>query len=225
MQASKCYWHHIRKRGISMEFNKELYKTDFHWKEGEFDVYRSTHWSAPGCHDGCGLLYYVKDGKLVKIEGDPNAAFNRGRLCMRCLNQLEIMYSEDRITTPLKRAGERGENKWEQISWDEAYDIIEENVRRIQKEYGPESIVGLVGTGRNVNWQLALTCYFAFETPNLACGFLSGDSCMLPRMSGTLLTHGDCPVADMAQFSELRYDDPEYRFPEVCLVWGNNPIV
>lgn len=76
-----------------------------------------------------------------------------------------------------------------------------------------------------MNCQLALTCYIAFKTPNLACGFLTGDSCMLPRMAGTMITHGDCPVADMSQFSELRYDDPRYIWPEVCLIWGNNPIV
>ena len=36
-------------------FNPELYKTDFHWKEGDHDVYRVCHWSAPGCHDSCGM--------------------------------------------------------------------------------------------------------------------------------------------------------------------------
>ena len=68
------------------QFNPELYKTDFHWKDGEYDVYRTCHWSAPGCHDSCGLLLYVKDGKLERVEGDPNQPYNRGRLCMRCLN-------------------------------------------------------------------------------------------------------------------------------------------
>ena len=209
------------------KYNEELYRGERHWKEGEFDVFRSTHWSAPGCHNGCGLVYYVKDGVLDHVEGDPRAAFNQGRLCIRCLNQLEAIYGKDRIVHPMRRdPAKRGDNDaWEQCSWDEAYDLIEENVRRIQKDYGPESIVGLVGTGRDVNCQLALTCYIAFKTPNLACGFLTGDSCMLPRMAGTMITHGDCPVADMSQFSELRYDDPRYIWPEVCLIWGNNPIV
>ena len=70
---------------------------------------------------------------------------------MRCLNMVEAVNHPDRLKYPLKRAGERGENKWERISWDEALDIIEENVRRIQKEYGPESIVGMMGTGRNLS--------------------------------------------------------------------------
>lgn len=41
-------------------FNPELYKTDFHWKEGDHDVYRVCHWSAPGCHDSCGILLYER---------------------------------------------------------------------------------------------------------------------------------------------------------------------
>ena len=157
------------------KYNEELYRGERHWKEGEFDVYRSTHWSAPGCHNGCGLVYYVKDGVLDHVEGDPRAAFNQGRLCIRCLNQLEAIYGKDRVVHPMRRdPAKRGDNDaWEQCCWDEVYDLIEENVRRIQKDYGPESIVGLVGTGRDVNCQLALTCYIAFKTPNLACGFLT----------------------------------------------------
>ena len=53
------------------KYNEELYRGERHWKEGEFDVFRSTHWSAPGCHNGCGLVYYVKDGVLDHVEGDP----------------------------------------------------------------------------------------------------------------------------------------------------------
>lgn len=210
-----------------MKYNPQLYRKEHHWKEGEFDVYRSTHWSAPGCHNGCGLLYYVKDGKIDHVEGDPNAGFNRGRLCIRCLNQLEATYGEFRVTKPLLRDPEkRGDGSaWREVSWDEAYEEIARQVHHIWDNYGSECIAGLVGTGRDVNCQLALACYCAFKTPNLACGFLSGDSCMLPRMAGTMITYGDCPVADMGQFHELRYGNPEYVYPECVLIWGNNPII
>ncbi|MDR0350311.1 MAG: hypothetical protein LBH64_02025, partial [Coriobacteriales bacterium] len=49
---------------------QDVYRKEFHWKEGEFDVYRSCHWSAPGCHNSCGMLYYVKEGRLDHVEGD-----------------------------------------------------------------------------------------------------------------------------------------------------------
>jgi anaerobic selenocysteine-containing dehydrogenase len=204
--------------------NKEVYSKEFHWQEGEFDVYRSCHWSAPGCHNSCGMLYYVKDGKLDHVEGDPNQPYNKGRLCMRCINLSEAANHPDRLKYPLKRAGERGEGKWERISWDEAYDIIEENVRKIWDVYGPESICGMIGTGRNVCWQNPLVCYAAFGTPNMSFGFLSGDSCMVPRTSLSFCVCGDLPVLDASQFNEERWSHPEYRYPEVVLVWGNNVL-
>ena len=207
------------------QFNPELYKTDFHWKDGEYDVYRTCHWSAPGCHDSCGLLLYVKDGKLERVEGDPNQPYNRGRLCMRCLNLPEACNETlDRLKWPVKRVGERGENKWERISWDEAYDIIVENVRRIQGEWGAEAICGMIGTGRNVCWQNPLICYAGFGSPNMGFGFLSGDCCMVPRTSLAFCVCGDLPVVDASQFNKERWDHPEYQYPEVVLVWGNDVI-
>ena len=89
-------------------------------------VVRTTTWSAgPGCHGGCGVLAHIKDGKLVKIEGDPDHPWNQGRLCARCLAMTQYVYHPDRLTHPLKRVGERGEGKWQEISWDEAFDLIE----------------------------------------------------------------------------------------------------
>lgn len=210
---------------MNVTINENLYKKDAHWQEGEYDVYRTCHWSGPGCHDSCGMLYYVKDGKLEKVEGDPNQPYNRGRLCMRCLNLPEAVYHQDRLKWPLKRIGERGENKWERISWDEAYDIIVENVRRIQQEYGPESIVGMEGTGRNICWQVPLLTYAGFGSPNFAMGFLSGDACMVPRTSISFCVLGDLSIVDCSQMNEERYNHPEYCYPEVILIIGNNPVI
>ena len=67
------------------KINDDLYRDEWTWQEGEYTVYRNSQWTAPGCHNGCGVLHYVKDGKLVKIEGDPKSPQFNGRLCMRCL--------------------------------------------------------------------------------------------------------------------------------------------
>ena len=53
----------------------------------------------------------------------------------------------DRLQRPLKRIGERGEDKWEEISWDEAFDLIEKKMKTIRDEYGPESVIFNAGTG------------------------------------------------------------------------------
>ena len=76
--------------------------------------------SCHGCIQMCPAIAYLKDGVVVKLEGDPDAPVSRGSLCIKGLNQLHTMYSPRRVLHPLRRAGERGENKWEVISWDEA---------------------------------------------------------------------------------------------------------
>ena len=76
--------------------------------------------SCHGCIQMCPAIAYLKDGVVVRLEGDPEAPVSRGSLCIKGLNQLHTMYSPRRILHPLRRAGERGENKWEVISWDEA---------------------------------------------------------------------------------------------------------
>lgn len=79
------------------------------WEENGYTVTRGSAWTGPGCHDGCGVLLYTdKDGKLVKVEGDPENPFNQGRLCVRCLALPEVTNSPERLQYPMKRVGERG---------------------------------------------------------------------------------------------------------------------
>ena len=125
------------------------------WKRqvGDETIYRTCAWSPPGCHPvGCGLQVHVKDGKVTKVEGDPEHPITKGALCPRCLAMTEYLYHPDRIIYPMKRAREdRGLDKWEQITWDEAIDIVATNAKRIIDEYGPETIMVFGGTGREGN--------------------------------------------------------------------------
>jgi anaerobic selenocysteine-containing dehydrogenase len=197
------------------------------WQDGEYTVTRTTVWSGPGCHDGCGVLYYVKDGKVEKVEGDPDNPFNQGTLCMRCLDMPEALNHESRVTGPLRRTGERGDNKWEPLSWEEAYDIIEAKVRSIWEEYSPLSIVAHIGTGRNNCWQIPYLAYAAFGSPNFSMGYLAGDSCFCPRSAAMASMNGDFLIADMSQQFARRYDEAntEWRLPEVIMNWGCNAVV
>ena len=210
------------------EINDELYRDEWQWKEGDLTVTRTVQWSAPGCHNGCGVLDYTDaEGNLVKIEGDPKSPMFNGRLCMRCLAVPEAVDHHSRIYHPLKRVGERGENKWEKITWDEAYGIIKDYVDNEidAKGYGHETIVVMHGTGRNATWQATALANMAFHSPNSPHGFLSGDACYVPRNKVMGMMVGDNMVMDCAQVIEGGYDDPRYTVPEVCVVWGNNPIV
>lgn len=196
------------------------------WEEDGYTVTRLNARTAPGCHDNCGLLAYVKDGKLVKIEGDPQNPYNKGHLCVRCLALPETVYHPDRLKYPMKRDPKyRGQaDKWERISWDEAYDLWEKEWRRIIDTYGAESISSLQGTGRDpLAYSYRLP--FAIGSGNVHSGFLSGQSCYLPRMLSTAMQLGDFCVADCSQFLPDRFDDPRWKCPEVILQWGCNTVV
>ncbi|WP_244909873.1 hypothetical protein [Gordonibacter pamelaeae] len=74
------------------------------YKEDDYTVTRGSAWTGPGCHEGCGVLLYTDDdGKLVKVEGDPENPFNQGRLCVRCLDLPEVTNHKDRLLYPMRR--------------------------------------------------------------------------------------------------------------------------
>lgn len=213
-----------------MEFSEKGYEfveheLPFRYEEDGLHVTRGSAWTGPGCHEGCGVLMYTDDkGKLVKVEGDPENPFNQGRLCIRCLAAQDVVNSDKRLKHPMKRAKEdRGLDKFERITWDEAYDLIEERLNTIKEEYGAESVIFTQGTGRDIaSWNTRL-CW-SFGSPNQIF-HMSGLSCYAPRVSGCFATTGSFWVGDYSQPFANRYDDPHWKRPEVILIWGNNPVV
>jgi anaerobic selenocysteine-containing dehydrogenase len=184
-------------------------------------IVRTTTWSAgPGCHGGCGVLAHIEEGKLVKVEGDPEHPWNQGRLCSRCLAMTQYFYNPDRLKRPLKRVGERGEGKWQEISWEEAFDLIEEKMGRIREQYGPESFIFSMGTGRDIGAWICMLAY-AYGSPNVMFA-LSGIACYSPRIAAVETIQGDYCILDAAQWFPKRYDDPRYQVPECIIIWGYN---
>ena len=92
---------------------------------------------APGPH--CGVTCYVKDGKIIKLEGTDAHPTNHGKLCARGLSGRDYVYRKDRIRTPLRRVGEKGAGEFEPISWDEAMEEITEKLLSIRRESGASS--------------------------------------------------------------------------------------
>ncbi|UWG97952.1 molybdopterin-dependent oxidoreductase [Dehalobacter sp. DCM] len=195
------------------------------WEEDGLTVTRTAAWAAPGCHDGCGALVYTdKNGRLVKVEGDEENPFYNGRLCIRCLALPEVEYHPDRLLYPMKRdKADRGKNKWQRISWDEAYDIIETKFNEYKQNFGPESVVFSLGTGRGTSAYMTRLCY-SFGSPNYAY-FQSGAACYVPRISASMTMMGTYTCPDCSQYFIDRYDNPKWKAPGVIFIWGNNPII
>lgn len=89
----------------------------------------------------CGVLAKVKDGRVVKLEGNPDHPHSKGKLCARGQSGLMNTYDPDRVLFPLIRVGQRGEGKFRQASWDEALDMVARNMLKIKDKYGAEAMI------------------------------------------------------------------------------------
>jgi len=199
-------------------------KRNWMWEEDGMKVIRSIARAGPGCHQGCGVLLYVKDGKLVKVKGDPQFPSNRGLLCPRCLALTQVVYHPARLKYPLKRVGGRGEGKWQRITWEEAFETVVNKFNEIKQNYGPESVIFSDGTDRGIHPYHG-RLFYAFGSPNrVGFGPMHGSACFLPKVAIQAAIFGNYAVADCSQFFPERYENPNWRVPECIIIWGNNPI-
>ncbi|MFB3170393.1 molybdopterin oxidoreductase family protein [Neobacillus sp. 179-C4.2 HS] len=93
------------------------------------------------CPDQCGLLLHKEDGRIVKVEGDPEHPVTKGNICNKVRNMAERIYDENRLKYPMRRIGAKGEGKFERISWDEAIATITSKWKTLIESDGPESIL------------------------------------------------------------------------------------
>lgn len=103
------------------------------------------------CQSRCRLFVHVRDGKAVKTTMAPFPDPRYNRVCLRGLTHVQRIYDPNRIKYPMKRVGERGEGKWERISWDEAIDTIVRKFKSYQEEFGKQS-VGFSTVSGNMAW-------------------------------------------------------------------------
>ncbi len=101
------------------------------------------------CHDcggRCVLKAHVKNGKIIRIETDDGDE-PQIRACLRGRAYRQRVYHPDRLKYPLRRIGQRGEGRFERISWDEATDMVARELNRIKNVYGNSSIFLASGGG------------------------------------------------------------------------------
>ncbi|GAI52644.1 unnamed protein product, partial [marine sediment metagenome] len=139
------------------------------------------------CQIGCGVLAHIKGGEVTKVEGDPDNPLNKGVLCAKGLASLEYLYHHDRLKHPLRRAGERGDGKWQQVSWDEALDAVANQLIKARDNYGAESVAFIHGAAKGLQESYLTRLAYAFGTPNVVW---QGHICFSPRVLASMITYG-----------------------------------
>ncbi len=167
------------------------------------------------CGTGCGVLVGVKDGRIVATQGDPDAPVNKGINCVKGYFLAKIQYGADRLTTPLLRMknGKYDKNgEFQPVSWNQAFDIMEEKCKTSLKAKGPASI-GMFGSGQWTIWEgYAANKLFkaGLRSNNLDP---NARHCMASAVFGFIRTFGaDEPMGC--------YDDAEHA--DGFVLWGSN---
>lgn len=172
------------------------------------------------CIANCGVIAHVKNGRVVRLEGNPEDPMSKGSMCAKGLSGIQALYHPNRTKYPLMRVGKRGENKWKRISWEKALDIIAQKLMDTREKYGAESVVCSTGGGGNPEiWSIARFCN-VFGTPNW---FEPGCAqCYLPRVLAYKMMYGGgtTSIAD-SEAQEIYY--PEDTPMKSLVLWGSAP--
>ena len=157
------------------------------------------------CSAGCNIDAYVEDGEVIKVMGCKDPNYGNGYLCARGHASRPYIYHQDRIKTPLRRTGERGEGKFEPITWEEAMQEIGKHFRECKEKYGASSVMF---TGGYDPWEMAALYRLARGFGSVNCSSRS----FLQRDAAHLASHvaAGCPSrADITHSG-------------VVLMWGCN---
>ena len=158
------------------------------------------------CTSCCGIDAHVEEGRLVKVT--PMKEHPVNRLCVKSQAVPDLLYSPQRITHPMRKVN----GAWQEISWDEALDIITEKLAGIKENYGARALLVYLGeptVGTEVPKMAARFCSL-YGTPN----YTSGSSlCFVARGIG----HGLSINRRMFPLF------PNYESTRCVVVWGHNP--
>ncbi len=165
------------------------------------------------CPDTCAMLVTVEDGVAVKVAGDPEHPFTRGTLCTKVANYEQRTHNPDRIKTPLRRIGKKGEGKFEAISWDEALDEITSRFKALaESEEGAETILpySYCGTMGLIQSEAMDRRFFH----RLGVSQLDRTICASAGVAGYTATIGHRIGTDPEQFENAK----------LILLWGTNTL-
>lgn len=163
------------------------------------------------CTHRCSTKVHVQQGEAVKIEMvDENVR----DICPRWKAQLDFVYHPDRLKYPLKRTGERGSGSFARISWDEALDITADQLQKIKKDYGPESVVFWIAYTKEPRPYFRRLTH-AFGSPNFCT---ESSSCFSATWLAANLNYGD----DYGYLVQQSWSIPSET--RCKIIWGNSVV-
>ena len=167
------------------------------------------------CGTGCGIMVATQNGRIVATKGDPDAPVNRGLNCIKGYFNGKIQYGKDRLTRPLLRMtdGQFDKNgKFQPVSWDKAFDVMEEQFKKVYNEMGPHG-VSIFGSGQYTipeGYASAKLMKAGFRSNNIDP---NARHCMASAVVAFIQSFGiDEPSGN--------YDDIEYT--DTVVTWGAN---
>ncbi len=146
----------------------------------------TTCWECSTC---CGAIAHVEGGRVTRIDPNPAHPASRGAFCVKGIRGLaEITYGATRLLHPLRRIGERGSNRWEEISWDAALDAMAEGFSAARSKHGPLSLAGATGGAFFSRGAIMALALRAMGSPNFLinqdlCGGCRGVSDMVTGLA------------------------------------------
>jgi len=172
------------------------------------------------CPSGCGVEI-TKDGErlhqIKPMEGHP-----LGIVCTRGIHAEEVVYSADRLQSPMKRVGNRGEGKLERISWEEAFEISSQRIKGVVNKYGPEAMA--IYSGRGGFEQSLLDMFTTGGYDTICSNFLFPLGSPNSFSCSSLCNNAHRVLAPVATFGTT-FDHlfPDFERSDRIVVWGANP--
>jgi anaerobic selenocysteine-containing dehydrogenase len=173
------------------------------------------------CSAGCGVEVVIEEERITRLK--PRKDHPRGIVCTRGTRAAEVVHSPDRLLYPQRRVGERGEGRFERITWDAAFAHITERIEQIGAEHGPEALALYSGRG---NFEFGLNEAFAPAGPAES----SANAVLFPFGSpnatgvGSLCFVSYGMIAPRSCFGEVYRDlADDLDNADVVFVWGANP--
>jgi anaerobic selenocysteine-containing dehydrogenase len=163
------------------------------------------------CFDTCSVVATVQDGKIIRIEGDPDHPITKGHLCAKGYAYLQRVYSPDRVKYPMKRIGERGKGKFIRVSWDEAMAEIASRLKALREEYCGEALVEYKYGGHR---DLVAPLVAARFLNLFGATALGGTFCDASEYAGFIYTYGSLQSVPDEVWSE---------HTECVVIWGHRP--